>query len=74
MGRKCFVDLEDFFRVNLMESGPNGLKYKSVNLLINVNFCTQYFVGACFRTNDCISAVWYRGNQPVALLRCSRML
>lgn len=34
MGRKCFVDLEDFFRVNLIESGPNGLKYKSVNFLI----------------------------------------
>lgn len=34
MGRKCFVDLEDFFRVNLIESDPNGLKYKSVNFLI----------------------------------------
>ena len=37
-----------------------------------VHFCTQFLVG--FKTNYCISAVWYGGDQPMALLRCSTMV
>lgn len=71
VGRQCFVDLEVFFRVNPIESGPNGLKYKSVNFLINM------FISAL---NTLLGPVLEKitaslrcgDDQPVALLRCSR--